>query len=132
MIENPAAATYLQLVAEAVECEIEMARLRHAQVVVLAELNTRGTPGKLGYRGLPELIMAQLGCSPAEALELAQAAEQHAARRTEQAAGNIRRLFGVEHRLDHPASPAGGPAVVVDQLTGLETGPVAEHLPHRL
>ena len=38
----------------------------------------------------------------------------------------------VEHRLDHPAGPAGDPPVVVDQLAGLEAGRVAQHPADRL
>ena len=54
MIEQLGAASDAQLLASVVELEAELARLRYRQLAVLAELNSRNVPGRLGLRGLPD------------------------------------------------------------------------------
>jgi Domain of unknown function (DUF222) len=71
-----------ELLAEAVELEAELARLQYRQLAVFAELNSRNVPGKLGFRGLPDLISAQLRCTRAEARKRAQAVERFGSRRS--------------------------------------------------
>ena len=61
-----------------VELEAELSRLRYRQLAVLAELNSRNVPGTLGFRGLADLISAQLRCTRAEARKRAQAVERFA------------------------------------------------------
>ncbi|MFL6164514.1 MAG: DUF222 domain-containing protein [Jatrophihabitantaceae bacterium] len=82
MIEPLGTATDAQLLAEVVELEAELARLRYRQLAVLAELNARSVPGTLGFRGLSDLIAAQLRCGRAEARKRAQAVERFGARRS--------------------------------------------------
>jgi hypothetical protein len=81
VIEQPVAATDGQLLAELVELEAELSRLQFRQLAVLAELNSRNVPGTLGLRGLPELVMAQLRCTRAQARRRAQAVERFSVRR---------------------------------------------------
>ncbi|MFL6160614.1 MAG: DUF222 domain-containing protein [Jatrophihabitantaceae bacterium] len=82
MSEQPVTASDAQLLAETVELEAELARLRYRQLSVLAELNSRNVPGTLGFRGLSDLISAQLRCTRAEARKRAQAVERFGARRS--------------------------------------------------
>jgi Domain of unknown function (DUF222) len=65
-----------------VELEAEFTRLRYRQLVVLAELNSRNVPGTHGFRGLADLISAQLRCTRAEARKRAQAVERFGSRRS--------------------------------------------------
>src|SRR4051794_12535019 len=71
-----------RLLAEVVELEAELARQRYRQLSVLAELNARNVPGTLGFRGLSDLIAAQLRCDRSEARKRAQAVERFGARRS--------------------------------------------------
>jgi Domain of unknown function (DUF222) len=57
-------------------------RLQYRQLAVLAELNSRNVPGTLGFRGLADLISAQLRCTRVEARKRAQAVERFGARRS--------------------------------------------------
>ncbi|MFL6163217.1 MAG: DUF222 domain-containing protein [Jatrophihabitantaceae bacterium] len=82
MIEPLGTATDAQLLAQIVELEAELARLKFRQLSVLAELNCRNVPGTLGFRGLSDLISAQLRCSRTEARKRAQAVERFGARRS--------------------------------------------------
>ncbi|MFL6163146.1 MAG: DUF222 domain-containing protein [Jatrophihabitantaceae bacterium] len=82
MIEQLGTASDTRLLAEVVELEAELARLRYRQLSVLAELNARNVPGTLGFRGLPDLIAAQLRCDRSEARKRAQAVERFGARRS--------------------------------------------------
>ncbi|MFL6160921.1 MAG: DUF222 domain-containing protein [Jatrophihabitantaceae bacterium] len=82
MIEQLATASDVRLLAEVVELEAELTRLRYRQLSVLAELNARNVPGTLGFRGLSDLIAAQLRCGRAEARKWAQAVERFGARRS--------------------------------------------------
>jgi hypothetical protein len=82
MIEQVAAASDAQLLADLVELEAELCRVQYRQLAVLAELNCRNVPGALGLRGLPDLITAQLRCTRAEARHRAQAVERFGARRS--------------------------------------------------
>ncbi|MFL6163934.1 MAG: DUF222 domain-containing protein [Jatrophihabitantaceae bacterium] len=82
MIELLGTATDAQLLAEIVELEAELARLKFRQLSVLAELNARNVPGTLGFRGLSDLIAAQLRCTRTEARKRAQAVERFGARRS--------------------------------------------------
>jgi hypothetical protein len=65
--EQLGTASDVELLASVVELEAELARLRYRQLAVLAELNSRNVPGTLGFRGLADLIMAQLRCTRTEA-----------------------------------------------------------------
>jgi hypothetical protein len=60
VIEQLAAATDTQLLDENVRLDAEIARLRYRQLEVQAELNSRNVAGALGYRGLTQLLQAQL------------------------------------------------------------------------
>ncbi|MFL6164088.1 MAG: DUF222 domain-containing protein [Jatrophihabitantaceae bacterium] len=82
MIEQPATATDEALLDEYVQLEVEMARLEYRQLSVLAELNSRNVPGALGFRGLSDLIAAQLRCGRSEARKRALAVERFGARRS--------------------------------------------------
>jgi hypothetical protein len=82
MIERLASAPDALLLAEIVELDAEVARLRHRQLEVLAELNCRNVPSALGFRGLPQLIEAQLRYGPAEARRRALAVQRFGARRS--------------------------------------------------
>ena len=81
MNEQVGSATDAELLAAVVELEVELSRLRHRQLTVLAELHARNTAGVLGYRGLAGLISAQLRCTPAEGRRRALAVERFGARR---------------------------------------------------
>jgi len=82
MIEHVASASDAQLLAAVGELEGELSRLRYRQVAVLAELNARNVPGSLGFRGLPQLISAQVRCTQAEARKRYLAVERFGARRS--------------------------------------------------
>ncbi|MFL6162891.1 MAG: DUF222 domain-containing protein, partial [Jatrophihabitantaceae bacterium] len=82
MSERLGTASDAALLAAVVELEAELVRLRYRQVAVLAELNARNVPGTLGFRGLSDLIAAQLRCGRAEARKRAQAVERFGARRS--------------------------------------------------
>src|SRR3954454_12558016 len=71
-----------ELLAAVVELEAELVRLRYRQLSVLAELNARNVPGTLGFRGLPDLIAAQVRCGRAEGRKRALAVERFGARRS--------------------------------------------------
>ncbi|HJQ00604.1 MAG TPA: DUF222 domain-containing protein [Jatrophihabitans sp.] len=81
MIEHLTTASDVLLLAEIVELEAEVVRLQYRQLEVLAELNCRNAPTELGFRGLPQLIEAQLRCTRVEARRRAQAVERFGARR---------------------------------------------------
>ena len=72
----------VELLAGLGELEAELSRLQYRQLSVLAELNSRNVPGTLGFRGLADLISAQLRCTRAEARKRAQAVERFGARRS--------------------------------------------------
>jgi Domain of unknown function (DUF222) len=80
--EQLVSASDVELLASVVELEAELAWLRYRQLSVLAELNSRNVPGTLGFRGLADLIMAQLRCTRVEARKRAQAVERFGARRS--------------------------------------------------
>jgi Domain of unknown function (DUF222) len=82
VIEQLATAPDAELFAGLVQLEAELARLQYRQLAVLAELNSRNVPGTLGFRGLPDLISAQLRCTRTEARRRAQAVERFGARRS--------------------------------------------------
>jgi Domain of unknown function (DUF222) len=82
VIEQLGTASDTELLAGLVELEAELARLQYRQLAVLAELNSRNVPGTLGFRGLPDLISAQLRCTRVEARKRAQAVERFGARRS--------------------------------------------------
>ena len=60
-------ATDAELLAEVAQLEAELARLQYRQLAVLAELNARNVAGTSGFRGLPELISAQVRCTRVDA-----------------------------------------------------------------
>src|SRR4051812_20045271 len=82
VIEQLVTAPDARLLAEVVELEAELARLQYRQLSVLAELNARNVPGMLGFRGLSDLISAQLRCTRIEARKRARAVERFGARRS--------------------------------------------------
>jgi Domain of unknown function (DUF222) len=82
VIESLASASDAELRGSIRELEAEIARLQYRQLAVLAELNSRNVPGSLGLRGLPDLIMAELRASRAEARVKAQAVERFGVRRS--------------------------------------------------
>ena len=82
MIESLASASDAELRGSVRELEAEIARLQYRQLAALAELNSRNVAGALGLRGLPDLIMAELRASRAEARAKAQAVERFGARRS--------------------------------------------------
>jgi hypothetical protein len=81
VIEQLGTASDGRLLAEVVELEAELARLQFRQLSVLAELNARNVPGTLGFRGLTDLIAAQLRCGRGEARKRSLAVERFGARR---------------------------------------------------
>jgi hypothetical protein len=81
VIEQLGTASDELLLAEVVELDAELARLQYRQLSVLAELNSRNVPGTLGFRGLPDLIAAQLRCGRAEGRKRALAVERFGTRR---------------------------------------------------
>ena len=81
MIDSLASASDELLLAELGGLEAELARVQFRQLSVLAELHARNVSGRLGLRGLVELITAQVRCSRAEARRRAQAVERFGARR---------------------------------------------------
>jgi Domain of unknown function (DUF222) len=80
VIEQLGTASDAELLAGLVELEAELARLQYRQLAVLAELNSRNVPGTLGFRGLPDLVAAQLRCTRVEARRRAQAVERFGSR----------------------------------------------------
>ncbi|MFL6162842.1 MAG: DUF222 domain-containing protein [Jatrophihabitantaceae bacterium] len=82
MLEHLVTATDAELLASVVELEAELSRSQYRQLAVLAELNARNVPGTLGFRGLSDLISAQLRCTRTEARKRAQAVERFGARRS--------------------------------------------------
>jgi hypothetical protein len=82
VIEQLPTASDGRLLAEVVELEAELARLQYQQLAVLAELNFRNVPGTLGFRGLSDLIGAQLRCTRPEARRRSMAVERFGARRS--------------------------------------------------
>jgi hypothetical protein len=80
-IETPATATDDGLLAELRELEAELVRVQYRQLEVLAELQARNVPGRLGLRGLADLITGQVRCTRIEARKRAQAVERFGARR---------------------------------------------------
>jgi Domain of unknown function (DUF222) len=81
MIEQLANATDAELLAAVAELEAERIQVQYRQLAVLAELNARGAPGTLGFRGLTGLIAAQVRCTVAEARRRAVAVERFGTRR---------------------------------------------------
>jgi hypothetical protein len=81
VIELLASATDEGLLAELGVLEAELARVQYRQLAVLAELNARNVPGRLGLRGLADLITAQVRCTRSDARRRAQAVERFGARR---------------------------------------------------
>ncbi|HET6209227.1 MAG TPA: DUF222 domain-containing protein [Jatrophihabitans sp.] len=81
MIEQLAASSDAELLAELGELEAEVARVQFRQLAVLAELQSRNVPGALGLRGLADLITAQVRCTRTEARRRAQAVDRFGARR---------------------------------------------------
>jgi hypothetical protein len=81
VIEMLAAATDERLLAELGELEVELARVQYRQLQVLAELQSRNVPGRLGLRGLADLITSQIRCTRVEARRRSQAVERFGARR---------------------------------------------------
>ena len=79
MIEQLTTASDARLLAEVGELEAELSRLQYRQLAVLAELNSRNVAGALGFRGLPDLISAQVRCTRAEARKRARAVERFGA-----------------------------------------------------
>ena len=51
--------------------EIQLSRLRYAQLSATAELVERKLPGELGFRGVPQFLQATLGCTGRAAKDLA-------------------------------------------------------------
>jgi hypothetical protein len=82
VIEQLGTATDTLLLAEVVELEAELARLQYRQLAVLAELNARNVPGTFGFRGLSDLIAAQLRCTRPEARRRSLAVERFGSRRS--------------------------------------------------
>jgi hypothetical protein len=82
VIEQLAAATDAELLAAVAESEAAIVRLQYEQLAVLAELNSRNVAGTLGFRGLSQLIAAQVPCTPAEARKRTVAVERFGARRS--------------------------------------------------
>jgi len=82
MIEQRATATDAELLAVVLESEANAARERYRMVTALAELSNRNVHGALGYRGLADLISAQLRCDLAVARKWARAVERFGARRS--------------------------------------------------
>jgi hypothetical protein len=82
VIEQLATASDGRLLAEVAELEAELARLQYQQLAVLAELNARNVPGTLGFRGLSDLIAAQLRCGRGEGRKRSLAVERFGARRS--------------------------------------------------
>jgi hypothetical protein len=97
VIEQLGTASDALLLAEVVVLEAELARLQYRQLSVLAELNARNVSGTLGFRGLSDLIGAQLRCTRPEARRRSLAVERFGARRS---------LTGeaLEPRLPHTAA----------------------------
>jgi hypothetical protein len=81
VIETLATATDDGLLAELRELEAELCRAQYRQLEVLAELSARNVSGRLGLRGLADLITGQVRCTRAEARRRAQAVERFGARR---------------------------------------------------
>ena len=106
MHEQLATASDLRLLAIVGELEAELRQLQHQQLAVLAELNSRNVAGTLGFRGLPELIAAQVRCTRAEARKRWLAVERFGARR------------GLTGEPLEPAFPA-----TAEALAGGEVGP---------
>ena len=81
MIEQLAASSDTELLAELRELEAELGRVQYRQLSVLAELNARNVSGQLGLRRLADLVMAQVRCTRTEARSRARATERFGARR---------------------------------------------------
>jgi hypothetical protein len=96
VIEQLGTASNGRLLAEVVKLEAELARLQFRQLAVLAELNSRNVPGTLGFRGLSDLIGAQLRCTRPEARRRSLAVKRFGARRS--LTGEV-----LEPRLPHTA-----------------------------
>jgi len=127
VIEQLAAASDAELLAAVAELEVELSRLRHRQLTVLAELSARNTAGVLGYRGLAGLISVQLRCTPAEARRHAQAVERFGPRR------------GLTGQALEPVFAATAAALAEGAITpehaaeiaaAVETIPAGEHAEH--
>jgi hypothetical protein len=73
MIEQLAQRSDAELLAELRVLEAELARVQFRQLAVLAELQSRNVPGRLGLRGLADLITAQVRCTRSDARRRAQA-----------------------------------------------------------
>jgi hypothetical protein len=114
VIEQLATASDGRLLAEVVELEAELARLQFRQLSVLAELNARNVPGTLGFRGLPDLIAAQLRCGRPEGRKRALAVER----------------FGARHSLTgeplEPRLPATAAALAVGEIGTEHAAAIAE------
>jgi hypothetical protein len=81
VIDQLATVPDAELLAELGALEVELARVQFRQLAVLAELQSRNIPGRLGLRGLADLIIAQVRCTRTEARKRAQAVERFGARR---------------------------------------------------
>jgi len=81
VIEQLATATDAELLAAIVESERKLSQERYRQLAVLAELNSRNTPGTLGFRSLSSLIATLLRCTTVDARKRALAVERFGARR---------------------------------------------------
>jgi Domain of unknown function (DUF222) len=114
VIEQLGTASDAELLAGLVELEAELARLQYRQLSVLAELNSRNVPGTLGFRGLSDLISAQLRCTRTEARKRAQAVERFGARRN---------LTGEALK---PHFPATAEAFAAGEIGGEHAAAVAE------
>jgi hypothetical protein len=82
VIEQLATSTDAELLAAVAESEAVIAREQYGQLALLAELNARNVAGTLGYRGLSQLIEAQLRCTHSEARKRSLAVERFGARRS--------------------------------------------------
>ena len=80
--EQLATATDAELLAEIVRSETRVRREQYRQLAVLAELNSRGAVGALGFMGLSQLISSQLRCTVSEARKRAVAVERFGARQS--------------------------------------------------
>ena len=74
-------ATDVELFAVVLDAQAGAAREQYRMLTALAELNNRNVPGTLGYRGLADLIGAQLRCDVSVARRLARSVERFGARR---------------------------------------------------
>jgi hypothetical protein len=81
VIEQLGMAADEALLDENVRLEVKITRLRYRQLEVQAELNSRNVTGVLGYRGLTQLLQAQLRYTQLEARKRTLSVERFGARR---------------------------------------------------